>query len=142
MTSMRDSKEIQMMSDYQTEIQREIDLNQSSQWKILREKVDNESFTSLRTYLQKIYPDNEFAYETAIPPEIRRSRGIDERFSRCRPDARCEELNLIVEYDGPQHYQDFRVATMDRLKDQEWSSARIPRHQNSILDSAQQRVYH
>lgn len=112
-----------MMPDYPTEIQREIDLNQSSQWKILREKIDSESFTSLRTYLQKIYPDNEFAYDAIIPSEIRRSRGIDDRLSRCRPDARCEDLNLIVEYDGPQHYQDFRVATMDHLKDQEWRSA-------------------
>lgn len=112
-----------MMKRFQENVQREVDLNRSSRWKILREKIDDESFTSLRTYLQKIYPNEDFAYDTIIPSEIRRSRGINPRFSRCRPGARCESLNLIVEYDGPQHYQSFRTATMDHLKDQEWRSA-------------------
>mgnify|MGYP003300900943 CR=1 FL=1 len=57
--------------------------------------------------LAELFPNNKFVYNNAVP-----GSGI-----RNRPDYRCEELKLIVEFDGHQHYYDMDVISNDRLKD-------------------------
>lgn len=92
-------------------------------WKYLRESRLSSDFnyrrnTTLEEYLGAIYPGHEFVYDKPIPKDIvlSRCKGVDIR--RFRPDARCEELSLIVEFDGLPHYQDTKVILADRVKDE------------------------
>lgn len=57
--------------------------------------------------LAELFPNNEFIHDKAVP-----GAGIGNR-----PDYRCEELKLIVEFDGYQHYCQVDVIYKDRLKD-------------------------
>lgn len=55
----------------------------------------------------ELFSNNEFLHNKAIP-----RAGIGNR-----PDCRCEELKLIVEFDGYQHCCQVDVIYKDRLKD-------------------------
>lgn len=57
--------------------------------------------------LAELFPNYEFIHDKAVP-----GAGIGNR-----PDYRCEELKLIVEFDGFQHYCQVDVIYKDRLKD-------------------------
>lgn len=90
-------------------------------WKYLRENVtkyfDPKRHTPLCDYLAAIFPSETFVYDAAIPLDIIRSRKPDAEYKRYRPDARCENLSLIVEFDGVAHYQDQQVVLNDIQKD-------------------------
>lgn len=96
-------------------------VDESDKWKYLREHDKSSSFdlkrhTTLAEYLAKIFPGNEFVFDKIIPKDIIVSRGGDQ-FPRYRPDARCEELNLVVEFDGMDHYMKASVMINDVDKD-------------------------
>lgn len=90
-------------------------------WKYLRETTkkyyDPSRNTSLDQYLSYIFSDANFIYDSCIPKDIILSRNSNASYRRFRPDARCEELNLIVEFDGLAHYQDPQVVLQDIDKD-------------------------
>lgn len=67
--------------------------------------------TGLDTYLKAIYPDYVFVHDSMVP-------AVYETFKRrFRPDYRCEELKLIVEFDGLPHYKDPVRITDDTERD-------------------------
>jgi very-short-patch-repair endonuclease len=61
----------------------------------------------LEDKLKIIFPNYEFIRDKIIP-----NSGL-----RYRPDFRCDELKLIVEFDGPQHYTSARNCLLDIQKD-------------------------
>lgn len=90
-------------------------------WKYLREYWNGDfnykRHTALPDYLAVIYPGYEFIYDKPIPKEVINSRYEGAEIRKFRPDARCEELNLVVEFDGLPHYQDTSVILKDKVKD-------------------------
>ena len=62
--------------------------------------------------LAEIFPDYKFIHDNAVP-----GSGISNR-----PDYRCEELKLIVEFDGYKHYCEIDTIFKDRLKDEAYTS--------------------
>lgn len=90
-------------------------------WKYLRETnakyFDISRNTSLCDYLSAIFPHSDFVYNTSVPKEIIQCRNSNAKYRRYRPDARCENLNLIVEFDGVNHYQDTEVVLADYDRD-------------------------
>ena len=62
--------------------------------------------------LVEIFPDYKFIHDNAVP-----GSGISNR-----PDYRCEELKLIVEFDGYKHYCEIDTIFKDRLKDEAYTS--------------------
>ena len=90
-------------------------------WRYLRES-DTKYFnpsrnTCLKDYLEHIFPDHAWIYDACMTKDIVQSRKHDSDVRRYRPDGRCEELNLIVEFDGLAHYQDQRVVISDINRD-------------------------
>ena len=63
-------------------------------------------YKSIDEYLKILYPNNEFVYNKAFPNY------------RFRPDYRCDELKIVVEFDGYQHYTKAKVI-LDDYKKQE-----------------------
>lgn len=63
--------------------------------------------TKLGQCLAEIFPDYEFVHDKAVP-----NANISNR-----PDYRCDELKLIVEFDGYQHYCQIDTIFKDKLKD-------------------------
>jgi hypothetical protein len=61
--------------------------------------------------LEKIFPQYEFIHNKVVP-------SCNFKF---RPDYRSEELGLIVEFDGYQHYTKSKVIMSDYEKDYLWS---------------------
>lgn len=57
--------------------------------------------------LEIIFPDETFVHDKAVP-----NSG-----TRKRPDFRCDNLKLIVEFDGTQHYTDVKWCYDDKEKD-------------------------
>ena len=90
-------------------------------WKYLRENATKyfnpARHTALPKYLEYMFKGHEFVYNTRIPKEIIQSRDAEAPIKLYRPDARCESLSLIVEFDGVPHYQDQLVVKQDRDKD-------------------------
>lgn len=87
-------------------------------YKYLREKTDDSTSTSLKTYLDHLYPVDIFIYDERIPPDVfdrRNKLGIKQH--AYKPDARCEELNLVIEVDGLPHYQSSATVFADISKD-------------------------
>ena len=84
-------------------------MNRSSTWGYVRETYqqisDPATQTAMIDYLHEIYPGHEWIHDQMIPKNVRESRGYSETL-RIRPDFRCEELSIIVEFDGVQHYTD------------------------------------
>jgi hypothetical protein len=74
--------------------------------------------TSLKTYLQAIFIDTvDWSFDRVIRKDILLSRGAKE-IRRFRPDAVSESLNLIVEFDGVQHYHGVDRYFTDKLRDE------------------------
>lgn len=63
--------------------------------------------SSLGIALTQIFPDKTFVKNKQVP-----NSGL-----KCRPDYRCDELKLIVEFDGYQHFNSHKVQEMDEIKD-------------------------
>ena len=62
---------------------------------------------SLGILFKTLVPHLEFKHNKTVP-----NSGI-----KTRPDYRFEELKLIIEFDGNQHYQDVNVIFRDKEKD-------------------------
>lgn len=86
-------------------------------WGFLRESSDSKDIhekdeatglhrTGLDQYLKVIFPNKEFIHDKTIPA----------LHSRFRPDYRCEEIKLIVEFDGLQHYTSPKNIKADEIK--------------------------
>ena len=60
--------------------------------------------TGLDTYLHKIFPDKEWIHDQQIKDSEGKSLIVNGSALKIRPDYRCEELKLIVEFDGVHHY--------------------------------------
>lgn len=63
--------------------------------------------TGLEVYLDAIFPGKVWIHDTAFGEH-------DGKHYRIRPDYRCEELKLIVEFDGIPHYQKPDVILRDK----------------------------
>lgn len=65
--------------------------------------------TGLEEYLAVIFPDvNDWVHDETIPNCKR----------KIRPDYRSESLNMVIEFDGPQHYQNPEIIIKDKKKDE------------------------
>lgn len=60
-------------------------------------------------------------YNQEIKKSLQLERG-SKKTRRFKPDARCEELNMIVEFDGVQHYQLIKNVINDPIRDEYFSS--------------------
>lgn len=66
----------------------------------------------LQNALEYLYPNYNFINNKTVPYS-----GV-----AYRPDFRCEELKLIIEFDGPQHYTQTSTILRDFKKDEIYSS--------------------
>ena len=62
-----------------------------------KKKMPNSTFTPLEDYLKVIYPKVKWIHDKAFGKH-------NSKYYRIRPDFRCEEKKIIVEFDGLQHY--------------------------------------
>ena len=76
--------------------------------KCINESINKNYLTEdkLGNYLKIIYPNEEFIHNKKIPD-------IE---SRIRPDYRCDNLKLIVEFDGYKHYTQYDKIITEHLK--------------------------
>jgi len=99
---------------------------ETMRWKYLRESdvkyFDPNRNTPLKEYLSYIFNGYDFVYNSNVPKDVVFNRNKDAKLRRYKPDARCEELNLIVEFDGIAHYQDPQVVLNDRERDDYFES--------------------
>lgn len=63
---------------------------------------------SLYLALEKIFPSEVFIRDKIVPLSN----------SKKRPDYRCDQLKLIVEFDGDQHYRSAKKIKSELIKDQ------------------------
>jgi hypothetical protein len=117
-----DMIEIMNYDEFREEIRNE---GRNSEWKYLRESsrkfFDGNMNTELPCYLKSIFPDvNDWIYDKAVPRDILEERKSTS-FRKFRPDARSEELSLIVEFDGLQHYQSPKTIFSDHQRDEYFS---------------------
>lgn len=92
-------------------------------WGYLREK-NSKGYTSLQEYLEYIFPENDFVYDSIYSKEsfIGRSNGIGSiKYHRYRPDAISENLSMVVEFDGTDHYTSYNAIINDHAKDDFYS---------------------
>jgi hypothetical protein len=66
---------------------------------------------SLGEKLTKIFSNQVFIHDEVVPDS-----GV-----RFRPDYRCDELHLIIEFDGDRHYREAAVIVRDQKKDKIFS---------------------
>lgn len=92
-----------------------------TRWKYLRENstrfFDPKRNTPLSEYLETVFPSSNWVYDKMIDSEIQKARG-SRNIRKFRPDARCEELSLIVEFDGVPHYQKIASLIEDPKRDE------------------------
>lgn len=62
-------------------------------------------------YLPIIFPQENFIHNKYLSNEI----------LLCRPDFRCENLKLIIEFDGYLHFTKAEIVIKDLLKDNTWN---------------------
>lgn len=91
---------------------------QNTKWKYLRE-TDNKYFdprmnTSLKDYLEVIFPCNTFEYNISLKKDELPS-GVEYKRYKC--DALCRDLKLVVEFDGLNHYIDSHSVLNDVKRD-------------------------
>jgi hypothetical protein len=114
--------------NYQEKLRKNIrDKVALSKWKYPRECknkfFDSNKNTDIKDYLSMIFHDTQdFIHDEVIPNEIYSHRGINQ-FRRFRPDMRSEDLGLIVEFDGVNHYSSLHVVLSDKDKDEYLRSA-------------------
>lgn len=70
--------------------------------------------TGLDEYLEAIFPGKVWIHDKVITGSDGKCIRIADKPLRIRPDYRCEELKLIVEYDGIPHYTKPDVILRDR----------------------------
>lgn len=91
-----------------------------TKWKYLRETsgryFNPDRNTPLCDYLEAIFPSRAWVYNRRVEKQIQLARG-SKKTRQFRPDARCEELDLIVEFDGLPHYQDIMRVIDDQERD-------------------------
>lgn len=100
-------------------------VSESDRWKYLREN-NTRTFTpkrhsTLSDYLAAIYPGTDFIFDQCVPKDVLVGRGAED-YHRYRPDARNEELSLIVEFDGVDHYTKTHVMLRDARRDSYFQS--------------------
>ena len=90
-------------------------------WKYLRESknrfYDPDRNTSLDEYLNEIFPENDFVYNKVMSKDVVNSRNSELDYKRYRPDVRSEMMNMIIEFDGVDHYKDQNVVISDTARD-------------------------
>lgn len=67
----------------------------------------------LEKYLNVIFPNNKFEWNKSINVK---HLNIDNRCS-VKPDYVCEELKMVVEYDGKHHFKEAETIARDKQKD-------------------------
>jgi len=77
----------------------------------VKHNVDYLTEEKLGLFLTKLYPNNNFIHNKKVP----NSNILN------RPDFRCDELMIIVEFDGYQHFTIAKNITIDRMKDEVYS---------------------
>ena len=96
-------------------------VTKDTKWKYLRENsahyFDADRNTTLKEYLSAIFPSNQFVYDARMKKDEVINRCPSADYRRYRPDSRCDELNLIVEFDGVDHYQNTLVVMKDAERD-------------------------
>lgn len=70
--------------------------------------------TGLDEYLEVIFPGKVWVHDKVITGSDGKCIRIADKPLRIRPDYRCEELKLIIEYDGIPHYTKPDVILRDR----------------------------
>lgn len=90
----------------------------------LREKNANieKGESSLKDWLEYIFPGESVVYDSAIPKDIWKGRSdkyssFEVTWERFRPDARIESLSIVVEFNGPDHYRVPSVMLQDVNKE-------------------------
>ena len=68
--------------------------------------------TKLGEILKRLYPDQEFIHDKPVPLSSNK---------RKRPDYRCDNLKIIVEFDGISHYQNVNIILSDIDKDKDYT---------------------
>lgn len=74
---------------------------------IKNENLEYFTEDKLESLLKELYPSHVFIRDKVVP-----NSGIN-----ARPDFRCDELKLIVEYDGERHFRLVKAQMLDELKD-------------------------
>jgi hypothetical protein len=69
--------------------------------------------SNLKIILKKIKPNHDFIHDKGVPKS---------KNKRMRPDFRCEELKLIIEFDGDSHYCKAERILKDIEKDEDYRS--------------------
>lgn len=72
-----------------------------------KESNPNEEYTAFEEYLKVLYPDTVWIHDEHFGKR-------DGKTYRIRPDFRCEELKIIIEFDGLQHYTNPENIRKDR----------------------------
>lgn len=90
----------------------------------LREKNANrdKGESSLKEWLEYIFPGDDIVYDSSIPKEIWSDRcdkysNVEVKYERFRPDARIESLGVVIEFNGPDHYRVPSVMLQDANKE-------------------------
>jgi len=68
---------------------------------------------NLKEILKTIKPNYEFIHDKSVPHS---------KNKRMRPDFRCDELKLIIEFDGDSHYCKAERILKDKQKDEDYIS--------------------
>ncbi len=99
--------------------------NKTKKWGYIREtqamtleaKKHNpsEEYTAFDDYLEVLYPGKEWIHDKPFGKR-------DGKTYRIRPDFLCEELKLIIEFDGLQHYTNPKNIRTDRENQQTYES--------------------
>lgn len=77
----------------------------------------NRCESTLSEWMYYLFPNEEIVFDAIIPNEVQLNRGAKE-FHRYRPDVRIENLNLIIELDGINHFQSVKVIMSDKHRDE------------------------
>ena len=72
-----------------------------------------EADNGLNKCLEKLFPNKEFIHDKFL--KINENYILNKIGNKIRPDYLCEELKLIVEFDGYQHYLDPYVIYKDNI---------------------------
>lgn len=94
-----------------------------SEWKYAKKISDSgnkpfefDKYTPVINYIRKIFPSASIWIDKQIPANIQRMRS-NKTPRKVKPFVRIEELNLIIEFDGPKHYTDAKQCILDVGRD-------------------------
>lgn len=87
----------------------------------LRENATTKNQTSLKDYMNYVFPEDEVVCDERIPDDIQIDRcnkfNVKYNKNKYRPDARIESRSLIVEFEGVQHFQNVSTIYKDDVRD-------------------------